>query len=31
MTTVEPALRDLVRIEDPQFYLDDPFPVIFPS
>ena len=27
MTTVEPALRDLVRIEDPQFYLDDPFPV----
>ncbi len=27
MTTVEPVLRDLVRIEDPQFYLDDPFPV----
>jgi cytochrome P450 len=27
MTTVEPALRDLVRIEDPQFYLDDPFPL----
>ena len=27
MTTVESALRDLVRIEDPQFYLDDPFPV----
>src|SRR5271169_684149 len=27
MTTVEPALRDLVRIEDPRFYLDDPFPV----
>jgi cytochrome P450 len=27
MTTVEPALRDLVRIEHPQFYLDDPFPV----
>lgn len=27
MTTVELALRDLVRIEDPQFYLDDPFPV----
>jgi len=27
MTTVDPALRDLVRIEDPQFYLDDPFPV----
>jgi cytochrome P450 len=27
MTTVQPALGDLVRIEDPQFYLDDPFPV----
>jgi len=27
MTAVELALRDLVRIEDPQFYLDDPFPV----
>ena len=27
MTTVEPVLRDLVRIEDPQFYLDDPFPL----
>jgi cytochrome P450 len=27
MTTVVPSLRDLVRIEDPQFYLDDPFPV----
>ena len=27
MTTVELALRDLVRIEDPQFYLSDPFPV----
>jgi cytochrome P450 len=24
MTTVEPVLRHLVRIEDPQFYLDDP-------
>jgi cytochrome P450 len=25
MTTVEPVLCDLVRIEDPQFYIDDPF------
>jgi len=27
MTTVESGLHGLVRIEDPQFYLDDPFPV----
>jgi cytochrome P450 len=27
MTTVVPSLRHLVRIEDPQFYLNDPFPV----